>query len=379
MSAHPALGLLRQVRDPELKLIGSALRAGGGLLTLAADTAQEAISLRRIAVAQLDSGWGTASVDLTRCASTRDFAIQLVRAVAEMDAGTLSLFDVPAEQLPDEERARFYEASARLGREGLDVAHGVLTEELDNPAGYVRLIALACDMLTRRAAQGMPTLLCIDAADEFVALPRRTRARFTDVDGVLWLMRGRLQGAAATPSIVLAGGPATTDLVTEPNAAFLGWGTEVTVEPTSLRLLAALPRWLVDNLGATPGPAEEAAERIVQLAQGSVPTTERILSVLSLDPGSSPVSQVTQAWGALLDLNADLLRQTVRGLGSLDRLALAVAHAIARDRAPYSIPEAPHGSEVAKALAALRIAGFAVSPGRGKWRLTDPLLAAWLQ
>lgn len=379
MSTSAELTLLRYVRRPEVAQIGSALRAGGGLLTVAADTAQEAVWLRRLAVAELDDSWGTAQVDLTRCVSTRDLAIQLVRAVAEMDLGAPGVFDVPVERLPDDQRRRLYDLADRRGRVLLDAARGTLGEDDDNSEGYMRLIGLACDMLTRRAAEGAPTVLSIDAADELVELPRRTRARFSDVRDVLWLMRGRLQGAIATPSVVLAGGPATTDLVSEPDAAFFGWGTEVTVEPTPLRLFDILPEWLATHRGASPPVAREAADTIVQLVQGSVPAAERVLSVLALASDSSPASQVMRAWSTLLELNADLLRQTVRALSSLDRLALPVAHALAHGLPPYSIAEAPHGSEVAKALSALRITGFALSRKRGEWRLADPLLAAWLR
>ena len=379
MNARAELSLLRYVRGPELAQVRSALGAGGGLLTLTADTAQEAVSLRRLAVAELDDSWGTAQVDLTRCVSTRDLAIQLVRAVAEMDLRAPGVFDVPPEQLPDDQRQRLYDLADRRGRVLLDAARGNLGDDEDNAEGYQRLVGLACDILIRRSAEGAPTLLSIDGADELVELPRRTRVRFSGTREVLWVMRGRLQGAIATPSLVLAGGPATTDLVSEPDAAFFGWGTEVTVEPTPLRLLDVLPEWLETNRGASPPAAREAADRIVQLVEGSVPTAERVLSVLTLDSGSSPSSQVMLAWFTLLELHADLLRQTARGLSSLDRLALAVAHALAHGRPPYAIPEAPHGSEVAKALSALRITGFALSRKRGEWRLADPLLAAWLR
>jgi hypothetical protein len=372
--------LLPTVRAPEVAQARSALAAGGGLITLTADMAQEAISVRKLAVAGLDDSWAIAEVDIGRCVSTRDLAIQLARAVCSTYLADPALLEVADEQLAPDERAQLVEIANVAGARLLRGARGTVGEH-DDLREYQELIGDALDTLTRRAARGEQTLLALDSADELLDPPRTSRARFGGTRELLSLIRGRLQHAIVTPTVIFAGGPATTDLVSRRDASFFGWGTNVGVErPHISRLHAAVASWLEAETDIRDTlVAEETAHAVVEVAERSLPTTERLLGVLSSTDGSTPTISVRRAWGGLLEADADRLRQTARAVSALDRLALAAASAIAEKRPPYAIPEAPHGSEVAKALSALRIAGFAVSPQKGEWRLTDPLFASWLR
>lgn len=64
------------------------------------------------------------------------------------------------------------------------------------------------------------------------------------------------------------------------------------------------------------------------------------------------------------------------GKPAVNRVALRVAVAVAKQRRPYS--EARYPNEVARALDALRDAGFVESPAKRQWHVVDPLFEAHL-
>ncbi|HKP90116.1 MAG TPA: hypothetical protein VJT75_09100 [Thermoleophilaceae bacterium] len=374
------MNLLPAVRGPEVARVAQQLAGGGGIVTVAADTAEEAVAVRKLAVAQLDDSWAMAAVDITRCVSTRDLAVQLARAVCSMVISDATALDLPDEQLTVDQRAELVRLANTAGARLLRGARGDVGEH-DDVRDHQELIGDALDTITRRAASNGRTLLALDGADELLELPRKSRARFTGAADLLWLIRGRVQHAVVTPTIVFAGGPATTDLVSDRAGGMFGWGTEVTVERAPAQILhtAVMAQLETQRPVGTAAFRDEVARAVIDRAERSLPTIERLLPVLPRDRGGSASAAVLRAWTTLLEMNADVLRQAARALSALDRLALAVARAIAERRPPYTIAEAPHGSEVAKALASLRIAGFATSPQKGDWRLTDPLFAAWLR
>jgi hypothetical protein len=131
--------------------------------------------------------------------------------------------------------------------------------------------------------------------------------------------------------------------------------------------------------GVSDETAAAWAREIDQIVEGSVVLAERVaeLTLLAHGGGVRAEVAVTRAWTLLLESMDGSLRQTVRGLRAVDRLALPVALALAHHRAPYAVDKFSSGPN--RALRSLRVAGFVVQRRPREWGLTDPLLAAWLR
>ncbi len=169
----------------------------------------------------------------------------------------------------------------------------------------------------------------------------------------------------------------------DPQQAFFGSGTVLGMQAvTAEELRAAVAE-------ATPllpqGPLDNWLSGISRLADGSVAVAGALLELLWLgakkdvwnDISPRPIQDPDAAFLALLDLNAERIRQQVRLLRTLDPAALPVAIAVARGQPPYAAVQ--YSADASRALRALRRAGFAIQRAPRRWSLTDPLLAGWLR
>jgi hypothetical protein len=100
----------------------------------------------------------------------------------------------------------------------------------------------------------------------------------------------------------------------------------------------------------------------------------QMASVL-LDTRKIDLTVVEQGYRAALEGERMSHEQSVERLRDSHRYALQVARRIAQGDPPYR--DLPRNS-VRRALEELRGAGIARSEGRGRWRITDPLLARYL-
>jgi hypothetical protein len=217
--------LVRAIRRREIDRIGSALRGGGGVISVGAEQTRDAIEVMRIALEDARSEYATdfhalasGVVDVGGCADTEEFIVSFVHAVVEV-YGDVSPAVSGATRPRDREDqlARLAEyASGRLyraARQGADLSEG----EAD-----LELFADAVDALVLRA-QAQSTVLTLVAADEFVEPKGRRRSRFEGGSGLLWTLRSRLQHAGASAYLALIGGPSVIELVADDRAAFYGW------------------------------------------------------------------------------------------------------------------------------------------------------------
>jgi uncharacterized protein len=125
---------------------------------------------------------------------------------------------------------------------------------------------------------------------------------------------------------------------------------------------------------------EPALSRLVELGEGHPRATMLIaqkaqMASVLLDTRKIDLTVVEQGYRAALEGEWMSHEQSVERLRDSHRYALQVARRIAQGDPPYR--DLPRNS-VRRALEGLRGAGIARSEGRGRWRITDPLLARYL-
>jgi hypothetical protein len=347
------------LRRRELARLTQLIRDSELLLVHGTDP-QEAVDLLGAAVARAPR-FRAAVVDVDLCTSTDDLARRIVRAVADALAGDPGLIDLADDRRSPAQQKRWLQVRRALGPalDGLDDARVVSSPE--------RLVANAVMALhgpDRPAAKRNALLLY--GADSLLAVPR---TRFKDADGLLWSMRSAAQSASGV-LLAFAGGPAAIELVSAPEAAFLGWGRSLELQRVEEAELAAAI--------AGDGSLDESAGRqIAMLSEGLPRVAARLVDrteQLLPDPGVA--DPVQRAWRSLLDDDASSLRLTVRLIAELHRAALPVCRALAAGHAPYS---AARAAEVTRALRLLHVRGVCESPAPRQWRLANPIFAAWLR
>jgi hypothetical protein len=365
-------GLLAETRKREIEHIARSAFAGE-VITVSAENGEEAIAAARLALGSLPASARAAAVDCGRCESTRAFALATAQAAVGLYLRDSVWLEFPPEARPGFARAGLIELGDQLG--------GSLVDAVSHPEGLAedwerRGFGEAVDAITRIAATH-DTVVAFLGADELVTGSRRSARSLENVDDLLWTLRARLQHSVGSLGVIFAGGEATEDLTSSDDAAFLGWGTTVSLAP---------PAALAEDVGVWFGQQEVEdevtrlwAQEIEAMAGGSVLLAEQLaeLTLLERANGSPSDAATSSAWARLANLSEAQLRATVRGLRAIDRLALPVAVALANDRPPYSVDKYASGPN--RALRALRGAGFVVQRRPREWRLVDPLLSAWLR
>jgi hypothetical protein len=356
------MSALNGLRDREIDKL-ELLIGDGGLLLVHGPDAQEATEVAAAAVLRVGGVNGEA--DLDGCVDDRDVARVIARAVTRAMLGDDRLLDLPDDRRSPAQQRAWLDASRAFGslKDLPDLMNGGW------PAGHepARLIADVITALGRagQARQVLPTL-ALYAIDALIKVPR---SRFTDPDGLLWAMRSAAQGAPRV-TLLLVGGPAGIDLIEDPDAAFYGWGRPVQLTRLDDETLSDAIR---EDLALDPGVALRVAEFCDGLPRIARLLSNRLRLELAKPTSADPVGA---SWSQLLTEQAGSLRVTTRLLSDLHRVALPVCQALATGRAPYA---AAHSGEVTRALKLLRVHGICESPKPRTWRLTDPLLAAWLR
>jgi hypothetical protein len=347
------------LRRREFRRLTQLIRESELLLVYGTDP-QEAVDLVGAAVG-LGTRLRTAVVDVDLCTSTDDVARRIVRAVADALAGAPGLIDLADDRRTPAQQKRWLQVRRALGPafDALDDA-----SVASSPQRLVANAIMALHGRDRPAAKR--TALVLYGADSLLTVPR---TRFKDADELLWSMRSAAQSA---PGVLLAfaGGPAATELVSAPEAAFLGWGRSLELQRVEEAELAAAI--------ADEGSLDESAGRqIATLSEGlprlAARLVDRTEQVLREPQVAEPVQT---AWHSLLDDDASSLRLTVRLIAELHRAALPVCRALAAGHAPYS---AARAAEVTRALRLLHVRGVCESPAPRQWRLANPVFAAWLR
>lgn len=364
--------VIERVRAGQIAEAGRLVGAGG-LVTITADTAEEAIAFAKIVLRGAPATSRTAAVDVTRCGSTVAFCREFARAVVGLYLGGNDWLDYPQEQWPGDVQ----EGLLKLGDlTGGGLIHAVTAPRPLDVESAVELFAAAVDGLTRFALSGTPTLIALLGADELVP-SGLGRGPLDGADELLWTFRGRLQHAIEEPGVLLAGSDIAGELTADESAAFFGWGTTIALRAPA-RLEEAVAQTFVED-GVKQTVAIRWATEVVERSEGSLVVAERLttLTVAERGAGAPAATAVAVAWRRLRELTDSAYRQIARELRSLHRLALPVALAIADSRPPYSVDRFSSGPN--KALTRLHAAGFIVQHAPRHWRLTDPLLASWLR
>jgi hypothetical protein len=353
------MSALDSLRSQEAHRIAS-LVADGGLVLVHGPDAQEAAEVTAAAAAV--DGISVGEVDLDSCGDDRAVARSIAWAAADALLGDARLADIPDDRRsPLQQRSwldirRAFSDLSRLFDGGWPADH----EPAQVVASVMTSLGRAADDRAIRPA------LVVYAIDALADVPR---SRFTSSREILWALRSAAQSALRV-SLVFSGGPAAIEMIGEPDAAFFGWGRPLELTRLDVGTVTDAIR---DDLGVDRALAFRAAE----FSEG-LPRVARLLSrwlrVELADP--TVVDPIGAAWTRLLDDQASSLRTTTRLLADLNRVALPVCQALAAGRAPYS---AAHSGEVTRALKLLRVHGICESPKPRSWRLTDPLLAAWLR
>jgi hypothetical protein len=349
------------------------LSGAGGVLTIRADTASESIAVSKLVLGRLPASARIAAVDVTRCGSTSAFCMEFARGVVSLYLGGASWLEYPQEQWPADVSDGLLELGDATGG---GLIRAVLTPRSNDDDGSPELFAVAVDALVKLSATGRSVVLAVLGADELV--PQRARRNNLDgVDELLWTLRARLQHAIAEPGLMFAGSDIIGELTASEGAAFFGWGTEIALR-NAPRLAETIGRVLANN-DVVASSASRWATEIEERSQGSVPTAERLMELTLSESraGAVDVAAVAVAWRRLSEVADQAYRQQARSLRSLDRLALAVAIAIAHGRPPYGVGRFPSGPN--KALARLHETGFVAQHEPRSWHLTDPVFASWLR
>jgi hypothetical protein len=346
------------LRSREAARVAALLRDSALVLVHGPDS-QESVDVVRAAVARRkDARAGTVDVDL--CASSEDLARKIVRAVADALVGDPHLLDVPEDRRTSAQQRRWLTARRSLG--GAFDTLGAEGSKQRDPSAVVSEAIVA---LGRTGGPGRRVLV-LYGVDSLIDAPR---SRFKEPGRLLWSLRSSAQAAKGVV-FVLAGGPGSVELVSGRDAAFLGWGRTLELRRLDHEELSAAIR-------AESALEEPLARRVAALSEGLPKLADRLILRTRAGMHESPTTDpVDAAWSGLLRENASGLRTTVRLIAGMHRAALPVCRALAAGEGPYS---AAHSSEVTRALRLLHVNGVCETPTPRSWRLTDPLLAAWLR
>jgi hypothetical protein len=349
-------------RSRELARMTRLVR-GGGLLLVYGPDAQEAAELVGAALPRRTQAH-TGIVDVDRCESTEELARRVLRASADALAGDDRLLDIPEDRRTAAQHKRWLEVRRVLGK-AFELLEGS-TPGAAMDRKPTRIVSHAMAALARGSASSPRRhALVMRGVDSLVEVPR---SRFKDPARLLWSMRSAAQGAKEV-LLVLTGGPASIELVSAHDAAFRGWGRTFQLKRFDAAELGAA-------ISSDRGVDVAVGRRIAELSEGlpglADRLAERAVSELTASPQVDPVEA---AWRGLLHDERSRCRLMARLIADLHRAALPVCRALASGGAPYG---AARSTEVTRALRLVYARGLCESPAPRTWRLTDPLLAAWL-
>jgi hypothetical protein len=355
-----ALGARRR----EIARMAAQLDDGGGLLVIHGSDAQEAIDVTASAL-EAARDLSIAIVDLDACVNNDEVAALIATAVAGALLGDPRLLHVAADRRSPQQQSAWLDVGRQLGPAFEPVASGWRRVLPGEPA---QIISAATGAFARAGSVERPTLV-LYGADSLIDIPR---TRFSAPNELLWAIRSEAQISPGL-RLVVAGGPATVELVSQQEHAFYGWGRPLEIARLDERELAeALTREF--PLSGT------YARRVAGLSEGlprvAWALVDRLLHVEQTSGQSPPEDPVEAAWRDILSRRSSELRVAVRLLSDLHRAALPVCRTLAYGGAPYT---AAHSGEVTRVLKLLHTRGVCETPEPRSWRLTDPLLAAWLR
>lgn len=343
-----------------------AVLDGGGAVTVSASEVDEALMVVQKAL-ERRRDWTSAAVDVGLSATADRFAQALVAAVVTLVAGS-NTFATPPEARTREQTKAVIEARRLLGP---------TFEAFENRELSRSPAAAAADSLEALADFGTShderVFLVLVSADALL--------RDHSFSDVLWSMRGTAQGLPNL-RLIFCGGPATPRLTSDKDAAFFGWGTTIELRsPTPAALRAAAISRLVTVLPAEI--VEQAAADVLRITDGSRSAVRELVELTLGLAAQRPyvgLEIIDEAWSRLVEMNGARLRLLANGLTHVHRFALPVVLALLETGRPYTAADdARSRTSVARALLALEAAGFTERIGGRRWRLVDPLLAAWLR
>jgi hypothetical protein len=336
----------------------------GGLLLIYGPDAQEASEFVSDALARRTrTHAGTVDADL--CASSEELARKITRASADALAGNDRLLDMPEDRRTPAQHKRWLAVRRALGTAFQVLEDSTPRSVMDRDPAQVVSDAIAALARGGTSAAGRRAIV-VRGADSMIDVPR---SRFKQSSRLLWSMRSAAQGSGGA-QIVLTGGPASVELVSAHDAAFRGWGRTLELERLdSPELTAAIT--------AERGVDPAAARRIAELSEGLPRLADRLAGRVVNELEKLPATELVDAmWRGLVRDEASASRVIARVTADLHRVALPVCRALAYGEPPYSVARS---TEVTRALRLLYARGLCESPAPRSWRLTDPVLAAWLR
>lgn len=205
---------------------------------------------------------------------------------------------------------------------------------------------------------------------------------FGDPDRVTKLMRAVLQGSDRVTTL-FAGSPEHTmrDFFGPANRAFYQWGSWHALRPIEPdEWLGGLQeRFRGEGLAM----ADEAGEYLLELSEGHARVTMLLAKqayLATIVAGGRGVDRVTVATALEMAMAADapFHEASVSELRGLGRHVLDVAERVARGEPPYAGRPARSTQRALKALLGKGLVEKVGPPGRGGWRVVDPLLRRYL-
>lgn len=143
----------------------------------------------------------------------------------------------------------------------------------------------------------------------------------------------------------------------------------------ALQLRRPRPQRFIDDMAATRRQWKDATLALVgaaaELAAGAPAYVWRTVDAARAGDNRDALT----GWRRLRESSEPSTAQQFRLLGSVHRAGPTVVCAIANGIGPYELPLNP--KSVNDALTRMRARGQVYSPGKQRWAISDPLLAAW--
>ena len=296
----------------------------------------------RPGVVDLDGAWGIGRT-----------AWLFFHAAAEAIAGPVALSHLEALDeglMPSSSRRAGFTIHKLLGSEIADaVLHGSTLKDDRS------LLTQAVDVFE----EIVDVVLVIDHLEA----PSRSPRHPVDIEQLLWQLRSVHQRNGSM-RICLCGRREAAEDARRESAAFYSDGIWLTITPPTKDVWQYVARaaWPTLELDTLRGRVEQ----ILKLTHGQPAST---IAVLTQDVDLTPLEAEHRA----AEEFTGAAQASLEHARSLHRLGAHLFYEIAQGQRPYSA--VPGGkTEVTRALSALRAAGLLVSHGRGRWRLTEPLI-----
>lgn len=363
-------------RSGDVRRIATALETGQNLRILAPRRTGKT-TVCDAALEQLRAkGWYAASVDFMQSAGAAGLAQDLTREILRCRPQLRrALSDVRNawERIGDRLRV---EATLDLG-DGVSIAFA--------PKAISRYPDEALQealLLPQRVAErdGRPVALFLDELQELAA----PAAPFGDPERLQARMRAVFQRSGQVGLLFAGSLDHSMRQIFRPEAPLGGFGgsyalSDISPEEWEHGLAERFERASVAVDGAL-------LARVVELGSGHPRTTMLIAAeafgvVQEAGGGELNAAAVSLAWARARSHDAERCRFVVERMRQLRvakgaDLALRLARALAAGESPYAVDA--HDQQISRALEALADIGIAEQLGRGSWRISDPILRAYL-